>query len=1053
MGEKNKTGQGRPLPPAIPDHAVIRRIGAGSYGEVWLARNAIGALRAVKIVWRLSFKSDRPYEREFSGMLKFEPLSRSHEGFVDILQIGRNNEAGYFYYVMELADDVARLSLELEINLLTDDSPTQNPAPKNSLENWDSYRPCTLSSESRAGKKLPAAVCVRHFLTLTSALDALHRGGLIHRDIKPSNIIVVGGVAKLADIGLVATIDSERSFVGTEGFIPPEGPGSVSADIYSLGKVLYEVASGHDRMEFPSLPYNPQTGQTEEELLELNSVLLRACNSDVKERYASAAEMQADLALLRSGRSVRHIRAVERKLRVALRAGQVAALLALVGFLLAFFYIRQTRVEKENFRRSEQLRQEREVALVEANLARASAERLSGRVGRRFAALGAVTRATELGGSSAALRSEAVAALAMTDLLPELDIKDSRTITTVQHAFSPDMQSRALADTNGAILILQTSDNRELMRLSGEGKAARWVGPFSPDGRKLALYTSTFDVVVRDLASGAELLHLTNEAAWNSGADPGWWVARGFSPDSRRFAVAHAGGRVTLHDLADGGTREFTLPSHPVVLAFQPRGNKIAFGFSGDTNQVALLNLDSGEIRSFNLPSPNSVFSLAWDDAGKQLAMGAGDNLIYVCEPESRQPKWKALTGHQQTAVALAFHPGGRLLISSGWDSTTRLWDVSDARQVAQMPLWGWDFIFSHDGRRLSFYDAELGSLRIFSIIDGAVGREIRGNPDQEPNQLAFAPDGSWLCVPDDASVKFFDPQTTRLLGQLEGAAKGVAILKGSSATNYSLLLTRFNHLESWPLQRSADAAWVIRSNPVVMLNKTGNLINSPGDETYGLHAPDEGLWIGSLSNAPRLMDESQYYRKIVLSPDGKFAASTRFLHGQPGRDLVVWDTATGKIFCQRPVKGRGGLAFSPDSRRLATTSLEGVMVWDFVADKILWRVDKPGTPDVKDCLNWSPDGRLLALTCTLLEAGLMDAATGELITRLDHMEPSLINSLTFSPDSALLAVACENSRVQLWDLRELRRELVALKLDWNHPPIPPAVKTAAALEFKKTAE
>src|ERR1051325_4064895 len=44
------------------------------------------------------------FEREFNGIQKFEPISRSHDGFVDVLQIGRGAE--YFCYVMELADDV-----------------------------------------------------------------------------------------------------------------------------------------------------------------------------------------------------------------------------------------------------------------------------------------------------------------------------------------------------------------------------------------------------------------------------------------------------------------------------------------------------------------------------------------------------------------------------------------------------------------------------------------------------------------------------------------------------------------------------------------------------------------------------------------------------------------------------------------------------------------------------------------------------------------------------------------------------------------------------------
>src|SRR3954454_5783891 len=92
-------------PPSVPDHHLLGPIGKGSYGEVWLARNAIGAYRAIKIVYRQSFEDQRPFERELSGIQKFEPISRSHEGFVDILHAGLHD--GYFYYIMELGDDDA----------------------------------------------------------------------------------------------------------------------------------------------------------------------------------------------------------------------------------------------------------------------------------------------------------------------------------------------------------------------------------------------------------------------------------------------------------------------------------------------------------------------------------------------------------------------------------------------------------------------------------------------------------------------------------------------------------------------------------------------------------------------------------------------------------------------------------------------------------------------------------------------------------------------------------------------------------------------------------
>src|SRR6266571_5965322 len=283
--------------PAIPDHELLRCIGRGSYGEVWLARNVMGTYRAVKVVYRTTFDHDRPFEREFEGIQKFEPISRMHESQVDILHVGRNEKGGYFYYVMELADDAARRS-DGAVECRSDgERPAIQHSNSLTLQDPDSYVPKTIRSEIRERGRLPLDECLHISLSLTTALEHLHKHGLIHRDIKPSNIIFVDGVPKLADLGMVASIDATLSFVGTEGFLPPEGPGTRQADIYSLGKVLYEISTGHDRQQFPELPTNITALPDRAELSELNEVLLKACHRDPKERYQTAAEMHADLAL------------------------------------------------------------------------------------------------------------------------------------------------------------------------------------------------------------------------------------------------------------------------------------------------------------------------------------------------------------------------------------------------------------------------------------------------------------------------------------------------------------------------------------------------------------------------------------------------------------------------------------------------------------------------------------------------------------------------------------------------------------------------------------
>ena len=95
-----------PKAPHVPNHEMVRSIGRGSYGEIWLARSLTGTWRAVKIVDRRTFESDKAFQREFEGMAKFEPISREDAGFVDILHVGRDEAGDFFYYVMELGDDL-----------------------------------------------------------------------------------------------------------------------------------------------------------------------------------------------------------------------------------------------------------------------------------------------------------------------------------------------------------------------------------------------------------------------------------------------------------------------------------------------------------------------------------------------------------------------------------------------------------------------------------------------------------------------------------------------------------------------------------------------------------------------------------------------------------------------------------------------------------------------------------------------------------------------------------------------------------------------------------
>lgn len=258
--------------PEIADHQTLRLIGRGAYGEVWMARAVTGALRAVKVVWREDYDHSGSFEREFEAVRKYEPICRNHNGLMPILQVGRNDAQGFYYYVMELADDLER---------------GRDIDP-------DSYVPHTLGLEMKRRRRIAAQRCLQLGADIADGLHHLHQNQLIHRDVKPSNLVFLEGRCRLADLGLVALL-GQRSFVGTEGFVAPEGPGSAASDLFSLGMVLYEASTGKDRLDFPDLPTSHSSGGDLRDWQRLHRIICRACAPKAADRHDDAAIMAAEL--------------------------------------------------------------------------------------------------------------------------------------------------------------------------------------------------------------------------------------------------------------------------------------------------------------------------------------------------------------------------------------------------------------------------------------------------------------------------------------------------------------------------------------------------------------------------------------------------------------------------------------------------------------------------------------------------------------------------------------------------------------------------------------
>jgi serine/threonine protein kinase len=128
--------------------------------------------------------------------------------------------------------------------------------------------------------------------------------------------------------------------VGTEGFIAPEGAGAPQADIYSLGKVLYEISTGKDRNEYPVLPSPLEDNAEDRDLIRFNKIVLNACRVDLGRRYESADEMMTDLLAFQfSHYDPRVEKARRRLIRAISIMGPIVALCVIIAMLWRLIWL------------------------------------------------------------------------------------------------------------------------------------------------------------------------------------------------------------------------------------------------------------------------------------------------------------------------------------------------------------------------------------------------------------------------------------------------------------------------------------------------------------------------------------------------------------------------------------------------------------------------------------------------------------------------------------------------------------------------------------------
>ncbi|MER7395934.1 serine/threonine-protein kinase [Streptomyces sp. NPDC000151] len=213
-------------------YRLIDLIGRGGMGEVWRARDeSLGRQVAVKCLKPLGQQQDPSFMRVLRERFRREArvaAGLQHRGITVVHDFGEDD--GILYIVMELLDG-RNLSQLLEDN-------RQDPLP------------------------VPDFVDIAD--QVSAALAYTHEQAVVHRDLKPANIVRIAdgtvkicdfGIARLGhDIGFTARLTGTGVAMGTPHYMSPEqiAGGTIDhrSDLYSLGCVLYELATGVPPFEF-----------------------------------------------------------------------------------------------------------------------------------------------------------------------------------------------------------------------------------------------------------------------------------------------------------------------------------------------------------------------------------------------------------------------------------------------------------------------------------------------------------------------------------------------------------------------------------------------------------------------------------------------------------------------------------------------------------------------------------------------------------------------------------------------------------------------------------
>ena len=881
---------------------------------------------------------------------------------------------------------------------------------------------------------------------LADAIAHAHQRGVLHRDLKPSNILLDKqrepfitdfGLAKITDSDTSADVTMTGDVMGSPGYMAPEQAMgrtheiSTATDVYGLGVIMYQVVTGHP----------PFRGETVAELLQhvihteparpksalgridrdLSTICLRCMEKDPKARYATAAELAADLQRWLDGEPIK-ARAVSMPERTWkwMRRNPLMTTFLLVTVVLSSVAVIGIESQRRLYRdqRSKYLEQ-----LLDAKMRHAETELEKGYPGKALAHFASILSIDPKHRVARSRIAEQLANGVFSRALHRpIDTGIEIKSTHRQLGISSDWQKiflvhdRETPDEGSGWLI----NDDQLAKLE-LGRELRYMG-FSPDKEWLFVSQPSDGVRVRDTktmeslftlpttnehvlttihpektqiatvgrAYGPRLWNPTNqtyrELTWSEPANS----LRGFLryDSTGRWLVARAGKQFTMWDSRSGELHLEHIESREAgCYAFSPDGQ--LFGWGGSKNLARIWNIASKEVIAeldvgavFTKFSKALITSMCFNHDGQLVATGGRDKRVVVWE--SNGGKIVNEFRHDDELTHVVFDSTGRFLLTASKDKTMRVWDVEADRAHSE-------WIYLTEKIRAAGFSS--GSETITAVCeDGSIHRLSIVQPNKSfkfgrySRQVDFSPTGDELVVAAWDGTKSTDS------GAFHGKPNGPLNLK-------------FPHrLFTTKAEFSPD----------------GNHIGVRGykQEVSVWKRRADGVW----SDDRRWVKVDWTHPLAAFSHDGQMLliADKRKDGAKILSRFRLWsleETGTGgelaPIRTDYPLDRYSvhALAFHPDNQHFAIGGLYSVKLWSIDGTNPVVEFQDGREPK---WLEFSPNGRYLAGGLAEGKGMVWNVATGK--RQGPHLvHHGSVNRIRFSPNGQLVVTGSDDKTAQVW--------------------------------------